>query len=98
MRYPVLNLGQYDIAEERHLLREACSQADFYQSMAQQDPSYQDTADWYSSLCAERQAALTSDIQQIAQQETPLAMEGSNLGWRRRVSLVAGLGTRVLGR
>jgi len=82
-------LGQYDIPEYRRQLREACGSWDYYQTLAQSDPSYQDTADYYGQLCQDRQAALTRAIQAIAQQETPMALEG-------RYPLVRGLGTRAL--
>ncbi len=105
MGYPVVNLGQstFDIPYYRKLLREACGNWDFYQTLAQTDPDYEDTAAWYADLCQERQAALTRAIQAIAAQETPLALEGAELGWwwrrrRRPYLLMEGIGTRVLGR
>lgn len=92
MGFPVVNLGQrtFDIPYYRKLLREACGNWDFYQNLAQTDPDYQDTADWYSDLCYERQAALTRAIRTIAEQETPLSLQG--------IPLSPGLGTRVFSR
>lgn len=93
MGIPVVNLGQgYDIPAYRRLLREACRNWDYYQTLAQEDPDYQGTADWYESLCYERQAALTAAIRRIAEQETPVALQGV------RYPLSAGLGVRVFGR
>ncbi len=65
----VLGQDANTIAQYRQLMRQYCGQADYYESLAQSDPGFQDTADWYRSLCNEVVAALPRAIQQMQQQE-----------------------------